>query len=92
MLIVFIVFNRGGTYLSDYKMKKLDESGLDKVSGGAADHPGQQKIGYTVKRGDTLIKIANQFGVSVLDLVTWNDIRNPDLIYPGQLLVIYKSA
>ena len=69
-------------------MKKLDESGLDKVSGGAADHPGQQKIGYTVKRGDTLIKIANQFGVSVLDLVTWNDIRNPDLIYPGQLLVI----
>ncbi len=78
--------------MSDCKMKKLDESGLDKVSGGAADHPGQQKIGYTVKRGDTLIKIANQFGVSVLDLVTWNDIRNPDLIYPGQLLVIYKSA
>ena len=79
--------------MSDKEMKKLDEAGLDRVSGGAAgDHPGQQKIGYTVKKGDNLIKIATWFGVSVLDLITWNDIRNPDLIYAGQLLVIYKSA
>jgi LysM domain. len=70
-------------------MRRLDDSGLEGVSGGASQ-PGKQKIGYNVKRGDNLIKIANLYGVSVLDLVSWNDIRNPDLIYAGQTLVIYK--
>lgn len=76
--------------MAEKEMNRLDESGLDKVSGGSGSIPGMTRIGYTVKRGDTLIKIAQQFDVSVLDLVTWNDIRNPDLIYAGQVLVIYK--
>ena len=71
-------------------MKQVDDAGLEKVDGGAAQ-PGRQKIGYTVRRGDTLIRIANLYGVSVLDLVSWNNIRNPDLIYAGQTLVIYKG-
>jgi LysM repeat protein len=72
-------------------MKRLNDDKLSGVSGGAAAEPKRQKIGYNVKRGDNLTKIASMFGVSVLDLITWNDIRNPDLIYEGQLLVIYKS-
>ena len=76
--------------MSDKEMMRLDDTGLEKVSGGASQTR-RQKIGYTVKRGDTLIKIAAQFDVSVLDLVSWNDIRNPDLIYAGQTLVIYKG-
>ena len=71
-------------------MKQVDDAGLEKVDGGAAQS-GRQKIGYTVRRGDTLIRIANLYGVSVLDLVSWNNIRNPDLIYAGQTLVIYKG-
>jgi LysM repeat protein len=70
--------------------KQLSDAGLAGVSGGESE-PRQQKIGYTVKRGDTLIKIAAQFDVSILDLIAWNDIRNPDLIYAGQTLVIYKG-
>ena len=76
--------------MSDKEMKHVNDAGLVGVSGGASQ-PGRQKIGYTVKRGDTLIKIANYWGVSVMDLVSWNDIRNPDLIYAGQTLVIYKG-
>ena len=77
--------------MGEKEIKRLDDSGLEKVSGGAEVRPGKQKIGYNVKRGDNLIKIAALYGVSVLDLVTWNDIRNPELIYEGQTLVIWKS-
>ena len=77
--------------MGEKEITRLDDSGLDRVSGGTEARPGKQKIGYNVKRGDNLVKIAAKFGVSVLDLVTWNDIRNPDLIYEGQTLVIWKS-
>lgn len=41
---------------------------------------------YTVKNGDTLSEIAEDFGTTVDQLVRWNNIYNPDLIYPGQKL------
>ena len=43
---------------------------------------------YTVKRGDNLTKIASMYGVTVSDLVTSNNIKNPNLIYPGQKIII----
>ncbi len=44
---------------------------------------------YTVKSGDTLYKIARNYGVSVSDLINLNKLTTPDLIYPGQVLKIY---
>ena len=41
---------------------------------------------YTVKSGDTLSTIANDFGVTVDQLVRWNNISNPNLITVGQIL------
>lgn len=43
---------------------------------------------YVVKSGDTLSELAGQFNVSLNDLVAWNHIQNPDLIYVGQQLSI----
>ncbi|MDI9628417.1 MAG: LysM peptidoglycan-binding domain-containing protein [Acidobacteriota bacterium] len=43
---------------------------------------------YVVKPGDTLYRIANLYGVSVSAIVNANNIANPNLIYPNQLLVI----
>lgn len=43
---------------------------------------------YIVQRGDNLTKIARLFGVRVKELVRLNDIKNPDLIFPGQRLKI----
>ncbi|MFV1960964.1 MAG: LysM peptidoglycan-binding domain-containing protein [Acidimicrobiia bacterium] len=45
-------------------------------------------VDYTVKRGDTLGKIARDNGVSLADLVEANNIFNPNLIRLGQILVI----
>jgi hypothetical protein len=43
---------------------------------------------YTVKTGDTLGKIAEQFGVSVDELVAINNITDPDWLEPGMQLII----
>jgi len=42
---------------------------------------------YVVQPGDTLAAIAEEFGVTLDYLVFKNDIKNPDLIYPGQVIV-----
>lgn len=43
---------------------------------------------YTVKRGDTLSAIATRYATTVAKLVKDNAIKNANLIYPGQVLVI----
>ncbi len=46
------------------------------------DAPGM----YTVKRGDTLIRIALDHGQNYRDLVTWNNLSNPNDIKVDQVL------
>jgi lipoprotein NlpD len=41
---------------------------------------------YTVRRGDTLLRIAFDHGQSYRDLVTWNNLTDPDDIKVGQVL------
>lgn len=41
---------------------------------------------YSVKAGDNLTRIANKFGTTVNQLVKWNNIKNPNLIYVNQKL------
>lgn len=43
---------------------------------------------YTIVSGDTLSGIASEFGVSVSDLVSANNIADPNLIYAGQTITI----
>lgn len=45
---------------------------------------------YTVKNGDTLIKIANTHSVSLAELMVWNRIRG-HIIHPGRKLVISRD-
>lgn len=49
-------------------------------------------VTYTVMSGDTLTKIARQFGTTVSALAKANGIANQDLIYVGQVLIIPDSA
>lgn len=39
---------------------------------------------YVIKWGDTLTKISNKFGVSINQLMSWNNIKNANKIYAGQ--------
>lgn len=46
---------------------------------------------YEVRRGDSLSSIAQQFEVSVDDLVRWNSLGNRHSLKPGQKLVINEK-
>lgn len=43
---------------------------------------------YVVQKGDTLSGIASKYGTTYQRLAEINNIDNPDLIYPGQKIVI----
>ena len=58
-----------------------------KIPGGSL-----QKITYTIRKGDSLGSIANRFGVTQSALITFNQIKSPNLIKIGQKLVIPFKA
>lgn len=58
--------------------------------GGPEPPEPEQPIYYTVRRGDNLTKIANKYATTVAQLVIWNNIKNPNLIFPGQVLIVGK--
>ncbi|MDN5345470.1 MAG: hypothetical protein PWQ18_1584, partial [Clostridia bacterium] len=48
---------------------------------------------YTVQSGDSMYTIAQRFGVSLNDLIAANpQVKDPNLIYPGQVLCVPKVA
>ena len=49
-------------------------------------------LAYTVKAKDTLSKIAAQYGTTVQKIASLNNIKNPDIIYIGQILKIPTSS
>ena len=55
-------------------------------SGTSSNNP----ITYTVKKGDTLSGIASKYGTTYQKIAKDNNIANPNLIYPNQVLKIYK--
>ena len=50
-----------------------------------------QVINYRIQRGDTLWGISNRYGVTIQNLVNWNNIKNPNLIYSGNTIIIYTN-
>jgi LysM repeat protein len=78
------------------RVKRLTEAGYNynavqnRVNQIIAERNKPQYITYTVKRGDTLSAISARYGTTVSKLVKDNGIKNPNLIYPGQIIKIYK--
>ncbi|WP_253205514.1 LysM peptidoglycan-binding domain-containing protein [Clostridium estertheticum] len=46
---------------------------------------------YVVKKGDVLWKIAKNHGTTWQQLAKFNNLKNPNLIYPGQNIIISKQ-
>ena len=46
---------------------------------------------YTVKRGDNLYNIAKRFGTTINSIMQLNNIKNPNLIFPGEQLLIRRN-
>nr|WP_205301324.1 LysM domain-containing protein [Bittarella massiliensis (ex Durand et al. 2017)] len=57
-----------------------------RISAGQASAASGGAITYTVQRGDTLWAIATRLGTTVNRLAGINELQNPRLIYPGQVL------
>ena len=64
----------------EIEVTKFQRSGLHTAAEGYITH--------TVKRGETLSKVAKMYDMTVSQLVLYNGIMNPDHIYPGYQLQI----
>ena len=51
-----------------------------------------RKVAYTVRKGDSLARIAKRFGVGVSDLAKWNRLDLQKYLQPGQRLTVYVDA
>ncbi len=71
--------------MSELDMNVLTEGQLVDINGGAYVGP---CFVYTIKRGDTLSKIAARYGTTVSVLVQLNNIPNKNRIYAGHKLLI----
>jgi len=49
-------------------------------------------INYTVKRGDSLWLISRRFGVTVAQLVKWNNLSRDTYLHPGQELILRNAS
>jgi len=47
---------------------------------------------YVVQKGDTLWSIAKRYNADLEELIALNEIETPDLIFPGQKLIVLKKA
>ena len=58
--------------------------------------PGAENAGkpgyYTVKPGDTLLRVSLDHGLNWRDLVRWNNLENPNLLEVGQVLRVVPPA
>jgi len=48
-----------------------------------------KRIGYRVRKGDSLARIADKFNVSIKDLLVWNKLKRKKYLQPGQKLTIF---
>jgi len=56
------------------------------------DNINTESIFYTVQRGNTLSEIARRYGTTVQEIASINNITNPNLIFPGQVLRILTNS
>lgn len=51
-----------------------------------------RKVGYKVRKGDSLARIASKFSVSVGDIKRWNPNAATKYIHPGQSITLYVDV
>lgn len=58
----------------------------------SADRQIIRKVGYKVRSGDSLARIAGKFNVRIDDILQWNKINKRSYLQPGQRLTLYVDV
>lgn len=78
------------------RLAPVDDHSVGGARSSARVLPGAENAGkpgyYTVKPGDTLIRIGMDNGQSGRDIARWNKLENPNLIETGQVLRVVPPA
>ena len=87
---VFIPAASGGNSTAAEETAPVEEAVNETGEGETAvtSEPAPEPVTHTVQRGDNLTKIAQQYGVSVPDIMAANNLPNADYISVGQILII----
>lgn len=73
-----------------------DKKQISAINPANFTHPYQtntrQRIGYTVRSGDSLSRISQRFKVSIDSLKRWNNLQGKKYLQPGQKLTLYVDV
>jgi len=59
----------------------------------ASREPMVRKLGYRVRSGDSLARIAGKFNITINEIIGWNQkLRGAKYIHPGQILTLYVDV
>lgn len=79
---VHVIEEKEMSIITDIEFLEMDKDMLNKVASMTV---------YVVQKGDTLWKIAKKFNTEIDELLSVNEIEDPNKIYPGQKLLILKK-
>jgi len=73
-----------------------DQSKVSAINPATFVHPFEknttQRIGYTVRRGDSLARISQRFRVDIASLKRWNKLEGVKYLQPGQRITLYVDV
>ena len=87
-----VIQTNGNKVLLGGIMSWIDRSNVEILSTAKQNNAQATASTYTVRSGDSLSAIAVRFGTTVSALQSANNIRNANLIYPGQVLRVSGQA
>ncbi|WP_317205813.1 peptidoglycan DD-metalloendopeptidase family protein [Janthinobacterium sp.] len=71
---------------TSHRAPVVDRTSVEATKGIVDDARNRDPAYYTVKKGDTLLRIALEYGQNYRDLVSWNNLSNPNDIKVDQVL------
>lgn len=87
-----VIQTNGNKVLLGGIMSWIDRSNVEILSTAKQNSAQATASTYTVRSGDSLSAIAVRFGTTVSALQSANNIRNANLIYPGQVIRVSGQA
>ncbi len=53
-----------------------------------SSNSGNRQVVHTVRRGDSISRIGNKYGITVNNLLSWNNLTNRSVIHPGDSIYL----